>query len=84
MVTENWRNGKQLLRVFSVPSYCVLDSVVGEWEKELIHVEQLPGDLVIDYFRVWQRKDLASPVNGTLANDGGPCPTEAFGSIPPK
>jgi hypothetical protein len=33
---------------------------------------QLPADLAIDYIRVWQRKDLASPEDGPKPNDGGP------------
>lgn len=33
---------------------------------------KLPDDLTLDYVRVWQRKDLASPEDGPKPNEGGP------------
>jgi len=33
---------------------------------------QFPNDLSIDYVRVWQRKDLASPLDGAKPNGGDP------------
>lgn len=57
-------------RISDVQSYVIFDHVMGGWEKVEIDDSQLPQDLVIDYVRVWQRKDLASPVDGPIANDG--------------
>ena len=50
----------------------LLDNVTGGWETESLDDSQLPGDFVIDYVRVWQRNDLATPEDGPKPNDGGP------------
>ena len=70
-------NGKELFRwesprISSVQSYIIFDLVTGGWEKEPIDDAQLPADFAIDYIRVWQRKDLASPEDGVKPNDGSP------------
>ena len=70
-------NGKELFRwesprISSVQSYIIFDLVTGGWEKEPIDDAQLPADFAIDYIRVWQRKDLASPEDGVKTNDGSP------------
>jgi len=70
-------NGKELFRwegprVSSVQSYVILEHVTGGWEKEPLDAAQLPADFIVDYVRVWQRKDLASPEDGPKPNDGNP------------
>ena len=70
-------NGKEIAtwnnaRISNVPSAILLDNVTGGWETEMLDDSQLPGDFVIDYVRVWQRKDLASPVDGPKPNSGTP------------
>jgi hypothetical protein len=37
---------------------------MGGWDNNALDDKQLPADFVIDYVRVWQRKDLASSVDG--------------------
>lgn len=61
-------------RVGALPSYIILQHITGGWETEGMDESQLPSDLVFDYVRVWQRKDLASDVDGPKPNDGGPLP----------
>jgi|GEM_PF-440550 len=75
-------NGKEAARwetprIGSVPEYMILDNVTGGWEAEPLDEKQLPGDFVIDYVRVWQRKDLASAMDGPKPNDGGPYPPKS-------
>lgn len=70
-------NGKEIFRwesprVGGVQSYIILDHVTNGWEKEPLDDSQLPADFVIDYVRVWQRKDLASPEDGPKPNKGLP------------
>jgi len=70
-------NGKETARwesprISDIPSYFMLDLVDGGWESEPMDDSKLPGDFVIDYVRAWQRKDLASDVDGSKPNDGGP------------
>ncbi|MEJ0000411.1 MAG: glycoside hydrolase family 16 protein [Verrucomicrobiota bacterium] len=72
-------NGKEVgrwesPRISSVPEFFILDHVTGGWETEPLDEKQLPADFVIDYVRAWQRKDLASDVDGPKPNDGGPLP----------
>jgi beta-glucanase (GH16 family) len=64
----SWNNA----RISTVPSAILLDNVTGGWETEPLDDAQLPGDFVIDYVRVWQRKDLASPGDGPKPNAGTP------------
>jgi beta-glucanase (GH16 family) len=80
-------NGKEAARwetprVGSVPEYMILDNVTGGWEADPLDEKQLPGDFVIDYIRVWQRKDLASAVDGPKPNDGGPYPPKSAATPP--
>ncbi|MFA6285894.1 MAG: hypothetical protein WC661_00815 [Opitutaceae bacterium] len=51
-------------RVGSVQSYLIFDMLPGGFEYDPLDPAKLPADLVIDYVRVWQRKDLASPDDG--------------------
>jgi len=51
-------------RVGSVQSYIMFDMLPGGFEYDPLDPATLPADLVIDYVRVWQRKDLATPEDG--------------------
>jgi len=62
-------NGKEVLRwedarVSSVPSCFLFTLPSGGWDNNALEDSLLPDDFVIDYVRVWQRKDLASPADG--------------------
>ena len=72
----NYDNGKEAARwesprIGNVPEYIILDHITGGWESEPLDDKKLPADFIIDYIRVWQRKDLASPDDGKKANEGG-------------
>jgi beta-glucanase (GH16 family) len=74
-------NGKELLRwenprVSDVQHYILYDMVSGGWEHDVLIDSQLPDDYVIDYCRVWQRKDLATPEDGMKPNKGDPSETK--------
>ncbi|MCW3053315.1 MAG: glycoside hydrolase family 16 [Chthonomonadales bacterium] len=61
-------NGRELLRwenprISDVPSDLMFDMVQGGWDNDPIDDSRLPADLIVDYVRVWQRKDLASPLD---------------------
>ncbi|XHR28466.1 MAG: hypothetical protein ACFUZC_21435 [Chthoniobacteraceae bacterium] len=69
-------NGKEAARwesprIATVQEYIELTAITGGWESEPMDDAQLPADFVVDYIRVWQRKDLASPQDGPKPNDGG-------------
>jgi len=56
-------NGKEVLRwegerVSSVQSDMMFTLPQGGWDNNAIDDSKLPADFVIDYVRVWQRKDL--------------------------
>jgi beta-glucanase (GH16 family) len=58
-------NGVEVLRwksprVSSVPSTIMFTMPSGGWDNNELDDRQLPADLVIDYVRVWQRKDLTA------------------------
>ncbi|HSI10181.1 MAG TPA: glycoside hydrolase family 16 protein [Rariglobus sp.] len=59
-------------RVSTIPSYVMFDMVTGGWDNQPLEDAKLPDDFVIDYVRVWQRKDLASPLDGPMPNAGLP------------
>ena len=59
-------------RVCTVQSYPILYMVSGGWANVPLDPSKLPADFVIDYIRVWQRADLASPEDGPKPNDGSP------------
>jgi beta-glucanase (GH16 family) len=57
-------NGKEVLRwedprISSVPADMMFTLPCGGWDNNALDDAKLPGDLVIDYVRCWQRKDLA-------------------------
>ena len=51
-------------RMCTVPCYPIFYFVSGGWANSALDIEQLPDTFVVDYIRVWQRQDLASPVDG--------------------
>lgn len=62
-------NGKEVARwenprVSNVESDIMFTHVSGGWDNNGIDDTKLPDDFVIDYVRAWQRKDLASEVDG--------------------
>jgi beta-glucanase (GH16 family) len=64
-----YANGQEVARlesprVSSVQSDIMFTHVTGGWDNNPIDDQQLPDDFLIDYLRVWQRKDLASEVDG--------------------
>ena len=68
-------NGKEIFRwdsprVCSVPMHLILQNEIGGWDNDPVDDAQLPADFVVDYIRVWQRKDLASPQDGPKPNNG--------------
>ena len=76
-----YNNGKEIFRwenarVSDVQSYLMYDMVSGGWANTRLEDSQLPDDFYIDYVRVWQRKDLASPADGPKPNTGNPDETK--------
>lgn len=75
-------NGKEIAR-WDSPRVCnqqmhlILQNEIGGWDNEEIDDAQLPADYVVDYIRVWQRKDLATPEDGPKPNAGTPNIREA-------
>jgi len=72
-----YANGKETARwasprIGSIQEYIILTMISGGWESEPMDDAQLPADIVYDYIRVWQRKDLATPGDGPKPNEGGP------------
>ncbi len=65
-------NGKELWRwddprVSTVPSQFIFEVTTGGWDNNKVDDKQLPADYLVDYVRVWQRKDLASGADGLQA-----------------
>jgi len=87
-------NGKEILRwesarISNVPSFLMFDMVSGGWDNDKLDDSKLPDDFVVDYVRAWQRKDLASDVDGVKSTDVGsgwsekaPTPTPAPAATP--
>ena len=70
-------NAKEVLRwenerVSDLQEYIMFDMVSGGWDNLPLDNAKLPDDFVIDYVRVWQRKDLATPEDGLQPNKGDP------------
>ncbi|MGB8355431.1 MAG: family 16 glycosylhydrolase [Chthoniobacteraceae bacterium] len=64
-----YANGNEMFRVEdprigSQPANIIFETTTGGWDNNAVDDKQLPVDYVIDYVRVWQRKDLASSVDG--------------------
>ncbi len=78
-VAAYYCNGKEILhfesdRVSTVPSFIILDMVSGGWDNTPLDDAKLPDAFVIDYVRCWQRKDLASEVDGLKTASAAPAP----------
>jgi hypothetical protein len=70
-------NGRELLRldsprVSSIASYLIFEITTGGWDNDRLDDARLPVDYVIDYVRCWQRRDLASGVDGFQASATAP------------
>lgn len=64
-----YANGREVARwetprMSNVPSEIMFTHVSGGWANTPLEESALPADFVIDYVRAWQRKDLASTVDG--------------------
>lgn len=64
-----YANGEEVARLESprisnVQSDIMFTHVTGGWDNNAIDDKTLPADFLIDYVRAWQRKDLASEVDG--------------------
>ena len=75
-------NGKEMLRfedprVCSVASSILFETTTGGWDNNAVDDSKFPVDYVIDYVRVWQRKDLASPADGFKTEAPAATPTPA-------
>lgn len=62
-------NGREVARwedpvIASVQSNMIFTMPMGGWNNNALDDSKLPADFIIDYVRVWQRKDLASPEDG--------------------
>ena len=62
-------NGREVLRwedehISHVPSLMMFTLPMGGWDNNSLDDKRLPDDFLIDWVRVWQRKDLASPTDG--------------------
>ncbi|HEX4084596.1 MAG TPA: glycoside hydrolase family 16 protein [Chthoniobacteraceae bacterium] len=70
-------NGKEVARwetprISNVPADIMFTAISGGWDNNSVDDAQLPSDFVIDYVRVWQRKDLASSVDGPKTPPANP------------
>jgi beta-glucanase (GH16 family) len=64
-------NGREVLRwenprISRVQSVIMFTLPSGGWDNSPLDDAQLPADFVIDYVRVWQRKEIASAVDGKM------------------
>lgn len=64
-----YANGEEVARwetprMSTVASEIMFTHVSGGWANTPLEEAALPDDFVIDYVRAWQRKDLASEVDG--------------------
>jgi beta-glucanase (GH16 family) len=62
-------NGREVMRwedprISHVPAMLMFTLPQGGWDNSIVKDARLPDDFVIDYVRVWQRKDLASASDG--------------------
>jgi beta-glucanase (GH16 family) len=73
---EMWR--WESPRVSNEQQHFSLQNQLGGWDTEALDDARLPADLHVDYIRVWQRADLASPDDGAKPNHGG---DDAFSEV---
>ena len=57
-------------RVSNVSGDLMFTLPMGGWDNSPLDDKTLPDDFVIDYVRCWQRKDLASDVDGFKKKNG--------------
>lgn len=90
-----YANGREVLRwetprISDVPSDIMFTNVTGGWDNNGIDDSKMPDDYVIDYVRAWQRKDLASDLDGYKLPEGAvpgpaaPTATPAASPAPAK
>lgn len=90
-----YANGREVLRwetprISDVPSDIMFTNVTGGWDNNGIDDSKMPDDFVIDYVRAWQRKDLASDLDGYKLPEGAvpgpaaPTATPAASPAPAK
>lgn len=60
---SRWENE----RISNVPAILMFTLPMGGWDNDALDEKKLPDDFIIDYMRVWQRKDLVSPEDGKKA-----------------
>lgn len=83
-----YNNGKEVVRwesprISNVPSDIMFTNVTGGWDNSPLDASKLPADLVIDYVRCWQRKDLASEADGVKSTQASPS-APAAADPPPR
>ena len=71
-VAAYYGNGKEICRwedprISDVPQILMFTLPMGGWDNSPLDEKQLPDDFIIDYVRVWQRKDLARDGDGRKA-----------------
>ncbi|MBE3040827.1 MAG: glycoside hydrolase family 16 protein [Chloroflexi bacterium] len=71
-LTVYYCNGREVARwedprVSTVPADMMFTLPMGGWDNSPLDDARLPDDFVIDYVRVWQRRDLASDADGKKA-----------------
>ena len=76
-----YKNGREIYhwentRIGDIQAYMKLVVAGGGNGNSLVDDDRLPDDFVIDYVRVWQRKDLATPGDGPKDNSGDPDETK--------
>jgi beta-glucanase (GH16 family) len=59
-------------RICSVQSDLMFTLVMGGWDNSRLDDARLPDELVVDYVRVWQRRDLASSVDVRKGEQAAP------------
>ncbi|OGV39070.1 MAG: hypothetical protein A2X48_18090 [Lentisphaerae bacterium GWF2_49_21] len=64
-----YSNGREIARweadrISTVPSHFIFEVTTGGWDNNAVDDSKLPVDYVVDYVKAWQRKDLASDVDG--------------------
>ena len=47
-----------------MPEHFIFTLPSGGWDNNALDDLKLPSDFIVDYVRVWQRKDLALPTDG--------------------
>ena len=67
-VVARWESS----RISNVPSDLMFTHVMGGWDNDGLNDAKLPDEFAIDYVRCWQRKDLASDLDGVKSTEPSP------------